>query len=357
MLRSTYADGDRVAHDDGVVVKLLIVADRITSRNLEFKMTDNGNSNISRRDALRATAATAGLIAASQLSEDLLADSKENVHIDAHSHIWTRDINKYPLKQGTTLDDLAPPSFSTEELLATARKENVGRVVLIGHHTFYGFDNRYMTDAAAQHPGVFRVVGMIDDAKPHPDVAMKQLLKQQVTGFRITPWLRKDAHWLNNDGMKLMWETAATTGQAMCCLINPDNLPEVNKMCEQFPDTKVVIDHFARIGVDGEVRESDLKNLCSLARHKNTYVKISAYYALGKKQAPYDDLQPMIRRLYDEFGSQRLMWASDSPYQLVGEGNTYKASIALIRDRMEFSKDDREWLLRKTAESVYFALG
>jgi predicted TIM-barrel fold metal-dependent hydrolase len=329
----------------------------------ESDMTRNANLQsasfqMSRREALCASAVGASLFAVTELGSNALGDdSQKYPYIDAHSHIWTRQIDVYPLKQGTKLSDLDPPSFTTEELLTTAHKANVGRAVLIARHTFYGFDNKYMTDAAEQHPGVFKVVGMIDDSKPHPDVEMKQLLKQHVTGFRITPKLRADAPWLNNAGMKIMWKTAAATGQAMCCLINPDNLPEVDKMCEQFPDTKVVIDHFARIGVDGETREQDLKNLCLLARHQHTSVKISAYYALGKKRAPYDDLRPMIRRLYDTFGPQRLMWASDSPYQLVGEGNTYEASIALIRDRMEFSADDLEWLLCKTAEKVFFSVG
>lgn len=293
------------------------------------------------------------LVTSGRANESPAADKSQAGYIDAHSHIWTRDIERYPLRKGQTLDDLKPPSFTTEELLKTAKPENVNRVVLIAHTGFYGFDNSYMTDAAKEHPGVFKVVGMIDDAKRHADVAMKKLLQQHVTGFRITPSVRKDAHWLDNDGMKLMWKTAAETQQAMCCLINPDNLPEVDKMCDENPDTPVVIDHFARIGVDG-IRDDDLKNLCGLARHKNTFVKISAYYALGKKKAPYDDLKPMIRRLYDTFGPQRLMWASDAPYQLVGEGNTYKASIALIRERMDFSASDRDWLLRKTAERVYF---
>ena len=48
------------------------------------------------------------------------------------------------------------------------------------------------------------------------------------------------------------------------------------------------------------------------------------------------------------------MWASDSPYQL-GPPNTYADSLALIRERVDFlSESDREWLLRKTAEKVYF---
>ena len=309
---------------------------------------------ITRRNALQVVAATGAAIVTNGMTAEAQAAPGKTGYIDAHSHIWTRDIDRYPLKKGTTLKDLAPPSFTTEELLATAKPEKVDRVVLIAHHTFYGFDNTYMTAAAKAHPGTFKVVGMIDDAKPHPDVEMKKLLKEHVTGFRITPSVRKDAHWLDNAGMKLMWKTAAATGQAMCCLINPENLSEVDEMCGQFSDTKVVIDHFSRIGEDGTLGESDLKNLCSLAKHKNTTVKVSAYYALGKKKPPYDDLIPMIRRLYESFGPERLMWASDSPYQLDGD-NTYAASIALIRDRIDFlSKEDRECLLRKTAERVYF---
>ena len=40
--------------------------------------------------------------------------------------------------------------------------------------------------------------------------------------------------------------------------------------------------------------------------------------------------------------------------QLTGE-NTYHDSISLVRDRIDFlSEGDRDWLLRKTAEKVYF---
>ena len=63
----------------------------------------------------------------------------------------------------------------------------------------------------------------------------------------------------------------------------------------------------------------------------------------------------MIKRLYESFGPERLMWASDCPYQL-NDGNSYEASISLITDRIDFlSESDKQWLLRKTAESVFFA--
>ena len=152
-----------------------------------------------------------------------------------------------------------------------------------------------------------------------------------------------------------MWKTAAEQDLAICPLINPDALPLIDKMCERFPDTTVVIDHFARVGMAGSIRESQLHALCRLARHEHTHVKTSAFYALGDKEAPYLDLGPMIRRVRDAFGANRLMWASDCPFQ-VGEGHTYHDSIALIRDRLSFlTPEDKDWMLRGTAEKVFFS--
>lgn len=308
---------------------------------------------LTRRRCLQAAAVGA---ASFSLAQFRLADAGDVARklpwIDAHSHIWTRDVKKFPLAETATLDDLKPPSFTAEELLKLAHRHGVGRVVLIQHHTFHGWDNAYLIDAARRYPDAFRVVGMVDNFGPQPGKAMKQLLEQRVTGFRITPWVHKKK-WLGG-GMDQMWRTAAETGQRMCCLIDPPDIAEVDAMCRRHPDTPVVIDHFARIGVDGQIRPRDVAALGRLARHKHVYVKVSAFYALGKKKPPYLDLAPMIRRVLDAFGPERLMWASDCPYQLDGE-HTYGDSIDLVRKRLDFlSHGDRQWLLRKTAQRVYY---
>ena len=290
------------------------------------------------------------------LSAGAASGSDATPWIDAHSHIWPARNEKFPLAAGQKWEDVNPPSFTDDELMAIARPEGVGRVVLIQHSIYHLFDNSYLIDAVRRHPDQFRVVGMVDDSQPSPGLTMKKLLGQGVTGFRITPFVRKEQpeRWLDTAGMNEMWKTGAETKQAMCCLINPQQLSGVDVMCEKYPDTPVVIDHFARIGVDGQMRDEEIKLLTALARHKHASVKISAYYALGQKKPPHLELIPMIRRLYDVFGPQRLMWASDSPYQLQGDNN-YKASISLVRDRLDFvSAEDRKWLLGKTAERVFF---
>ena len=309
--------------------------------------------HVTRRAALSTGAAALGAV----LTRTAAADDAALPWIDAHSHIWPPDVDRYPLAPGKTKKDLDPPSFTDDELMKIARPEGVGRVVLIQHSVYHLWDNSYLVDAVKRHPKMFRVQGMVDDHKPEPGAAMRKLLPQGVTGFRITPFVRtkeEQPKWLETAGMAEMWKTGAKTRQAMCLLINPADLPATDAMCKRHPDTPVVIDHFARIGADGEIRDADVTALCRLARHKHAHVKVSAFYALGKKHPPHDELIPMIRRLLDAFGPKRLMWASDSPYQLQGE-NTYKASITLVRDRLDFlSKADREWLLAKTAEAVFF---
>ena len=321
-------------------------------------MTSQISTSIDRRRWLQAggiTIATASMGTPLHEHSELRAqDRKSTGWIDAHSHIWTRDVKKFPLAEGQTVADLDPPSFTSEELIRTAAAENVQRAVLIQHHIYHGWDNTYLIDAAERYPGKFKVVGMVDDTQPNPEATMRKLQKRHVSAFRITAWIRGSDKWLDGPGMATMWKCGAETGQAMCCLIDPRDLPAVDRMCQKHPDTPVVIDHFARIGVDGKIRQADVKQLCALAKHQHVYVKISAYYALGKKQPPYLDLVPMIREVYDAYGPQRLMWASDSPYQLVDQ-HTYRASIHLIRAGIDFfSPEDRDWLLRKTAEKVYF---
>jgi predicted TIM-barrel fold metal-dependent hydrolase len=160
--------------------------------------------------------------------------------------------------------------------------------------------------------------------------------------------------WVTDPAMDRLWRLATDHGIAICPLINPDDIAAVDALCAKFPETTVVVDHFARIGISGTIESDRLDELCRLARFPNVNVKTSAFYALGEKRSPYTDLIPMIRRVVDAFGPQRLMWASDSPFQVQGE-HSYEASIALIRDRIDFlSENDKQWLLRKTAERVFF---
>ena len=94
--------------------------------------------------------------------------------------------------------------------------------------------------------------------------------------------------------------------------------------------------------------------LCDMAQYPRVMVKVSAFYALGDKKAPHTDLAELIQRVYEAFGAERLMWASDCPYQVQGE-HSYAASVELIEQRLDFiSTEDRARMLRDTAAEFFF---
>jgi predicted TIM-barrel fold metal-dependent hydrolase len=250
---------------------------------------------------------------------------------------------------------MKPPSFTAEELLPQCRPAGVGRVNLI-QMSFYEFDNSYMLDMIKLYPDRFVGTAIVDPLGPDPGQSMRNLLPTGVRAFRIAPNYSRllPVRWLEPTGYAAMFATAARTGQALSCLINPDSFPEVDRMCRTFPETTVIIDHLGRIGSSGTIDDQDVVALCGLAKHPRVLVKVGAFYALGKKTPPYLDLGPLIRRVVGAFGPSRCMWESDCPFQVVKD--RYEDSLALVRDRLDFlSRDEREWLLWRTAEKALFA--
>ena len=275
--------------------------------------------------------------------------------IDAHVHVWTPDTGHYPLAEGFKKTDMKPASFTPEELFKHTKPAGVDRINLI-QMSYYGFDNRYMFDMIALYPEVFVGTAMVDPLGRDPARDMTDLARKSVRAFRIQPAMSKQPidKWLEPAGFSKMFDTAARNNQALSCLINADALPELDRMCRKFQDTPVIIDHLCRIGVDGKIRDQDVQALCDMARHKKVMVKVGAFYALGKKAAPYTDLAGLIENVIKAFTVKRCMWESDSPFQ-VSDGHNYTDSIDLIKNRLPFlSDDDKDYLLRKTAEDFFF---
>lgn len=298
--------------------------------------------------------ATSGTLALSPLLTGTAAESVSDGLIDAHVHVWTGDKEKYPLSANFSEKDMDPPVFSPEDLFAEQKGTGVTRTVLI-QMSFYEFDNRYMLDMIEAHPDRFRGVAIVDAAVPGVGDRMKVLAAKGVRGFRLYAFPDKVATWAKSDGIQEMWKVGAEEGLAMCCLTDPASLPVMQEMCRTYPETPVVIDHFARIGMTGEVDQKQLDQLLALAKFEHTRVKTSAFYALGKKAPPYTDLAPMFRQVRDAFGSKRLMWGSDCPYQVQGD-HRYDASVALVQEKLDFlSSGEKADIMKGTAEKLFFA--
>ncbi len=272
--------------------------------------------------------------------------------IDAHTHVWSPDWDRYPAVAGTDLAAIAPASFRPEDFWAHAEPCGVDRVVLI-QMSYYGTDNTYLLETIAAAPERYRGVAVVEVDAPDLADTLAALRPQGVTGVRVYPPGEEQATWIETPGYDTLFSVGAELGIAVCPLIDARALPSLARQAARHPRTTVVIDHLCRIGVGGVVREADVAALCGLARLANVHVKVSAFYALGSKQAPYDDLQPLIRQVLSAYGTARAMWASDCPYQVVH--GSYEAGLELVRDRLGLSHVAMLDVLERTAARVFFA--
>lgn len=273
--------------------------------------------------------------------------------IDAHVHVWPSDREKYPLAASSIGRAIIPEIFDPAILRRHQEGTGVTRTVLI-QMSFYEYDNSYMLDAIQSDPERYRGVAIVDHSVAGVGERMKELGGKGVRGFRLYAFPDRTKEWADSAGIQEMWKVGGAENLAMCCLADPASLPAIRKMCEKYPDTPVVIDHFARIGAKGTIAPDELAQLLALAAFSNVYVKVSAFYALGLKTPPYTDLGPMIRDLRDAFGADRLMWGSDCPYQVAGE-HTYAASVALVQEKLDFlSAAEKSDIMKGTAEKVFF---
>jgi predicted TIM-barrel fold metal-dependent hydrolase len=226
--------------------------------------------------------------------------------------------------------------------------------------TWYGLDHSYILDVIRKDPKTFVGTGIVpavtDATLPSPDAAMLELSKGGIYAFRLTGKQAERGmgpQWMDHSGYEKMFVAAARHNLALSFLINPRDLPELDRMCAKHPEAPVIIDHICRIGASGRISEADVAALCRMARHQRVLLKIGAFYALGAKRAPYTDLLPLIQRVVTAFGPDRCMWESDCPYQ-VQPPHSYAASVALIAEHAGFlSASDKEQILFRTADKFF----
>ena len=288
--------------------------------------------------------------------------------VDAHIHVWTSDFDQYPLAPGFTPADLWLPSFTPDDHFAYSR--NVGKVRLnLVQMTWYGLDHSYILDLIASDPETYTGTGIVpgvsDVSLADPGKTMLALAEGGIRAFRVrggstgrpTAFGRSD-RWLDYPGYESMFRTGAEHNLALSFLMGLADLPGLIRLCRRFPETPVILDHICGVRIrDGVWPEGDIRTLCNMARYPRVMVKLGPFQALGDGEAPYLDLLPLIERIVDAFGPERIMWESDSggPVRMKEPANDFAAAIALIRDHADFlSQSDKEQILVKTAEDFFF---
>lgn len=262
--------------------------------------------------------------------------------VDSHLHVWSEDRERYPRTD-------TPYRASPELLLDYMDEAGVDHAVIV-LPMYYRFDNRILADTLRQYPGKFAGVGVIDPRGPAAAERLEQLVADGIWGVRLRATIEEE--WFGHPDTAPLWRRAGKLGVPLCLLGRPQHVPIMRRLVEQFPETSVVIDHFAQIPAADGVDSQAFETFLSLANFPNVYVKLSGLHYWGGGRYPWPAAQPALRAALEAFGPSRTMWGSDWPHILFGGG--YIRCLNFVRRELPWlSAAEQEQVLGGTALKLW----
>jgi len=302
-----------------------------------------------RREMLSASlGGAAGLILSSTKTSAVADTAKEFPIVDPHVHVW-KDDPRYPWPKELT----NPPEQDAlpETLLELMAASGVDHTVIV-HVIYYRWDCRYTADSVRAHPQKFMGVCRVDpEAANAADELTRWVREEGYHGVRLSPYSGAGGDWINDaPRMDRIFGRCADLEVPMCILCDAPRLPDVARVIERHHERlDVCIDHMSDCPID---KPELLAKLTDLARFPRVYVKISHLWSLSREEYPYRDTHDQVKRLYDAFGPERLMWGTDWP--MIEQYCGYAKALALYRDELDFlNDDDRQWILGRTALKLW----
>jgi predicted TIM-barrel fold metal-dependent hydrolase len=138
----------------------------------------------------------------------------------------------------------------------------------------------------------------------------------------------------------------------------------------QFPQLRIILDHCG-VGVApptiGHIpptlassvtatlaeRRTQLDDVVSLAQYPNLSVKwCHAPLYLSAEPYPFRDVLPLLRKVVDAFGVERVMWASDYTHSRTMFPMSWADSLHYLLDSDMLSDVEKEWILGRSVRHV-----
>ncbi|MBT3344417.1 MAG: amidohydrolase [Gemmatimonadetes bacterium] len=269
--------------------------------------------------------------------------------VNAAEHAWVLGDERFPLDKEIAT---CPNSFPEREqsgydLLASMKDHGVDRTV-ISHVCYYGRNNDYTSHCVQTWPDRFAGIGLLvghrlfppQQSEENVDRLERLVVEGGLAGLRLSPIYDRDATWLDDPVCDALWKKAADLRCVFNVFLSPQQIPQLARMAERHPGVAVVVDHMAMIDIT-RPDEEGIGPLTDLARLPNVFARTSLHNS-SKQALPFQDVWPYLRRLYDAFGPQRLLWANFYEY-------------LIMRDIIPFfTEQDRVSILGATADRLYF---
>ena len=283
--------------------------------------------------------------------------------VDTHMHVWATDPNRYPFSHPYQPDFKLPEAEGSLEMLIADMDQNDVTHAILVQVIFHAWDNRYIADCVRAYPNRLRAHGLIDPLDANVAVKLEEAIVQQgLSGMRFSPiYYKGKDEWMTARPAHRMWKKAAQLGAVLNFFISTAQLPKLESMVKQYPEVRVIVDHLGQIDLGAADPLPEMKKLLALAHYPNVWVKVSELTSVSKSQTyPFADALPWVKRVYDAYGPDRLLWGTGYPGKARAHYKrpTLDKELSLVRREIPlFTAEDQRKILGENAAKLWKLTG
>jgi len=259
--------------------------------------------------------------------------------IDSHTHAWETWPYEPPVPD--------PESRGrVEQLLWEMDRSGVERAVLVCARIDHNpGNNEYAADCVRRYPD--RLVQFADvdcswsDTYHAPGGAARLSAAADAYGLKgFTHYLKSDTDWFETEEALAFFAMAAERRLIASLALGPVWQPALRQLARRFPSVPFLCHHMAGARAPEKGTQAQpspqLEEILLSAEVPNIYVKLSGFHYVSRVSwdYPYPDTIPVVRRLYESFGAERLCWGSD--YPVVRDQMTYRQAVEAFRTHCPF---------------------
>lgn len=207
--------------------------------------------------------------------------------------------------------------------------------------------------AAMKYPDRFAYLVRFDRDDPELDYLIGTVKKTPGRlALRVVPWTPEGFEQFGQGADEPVFAAAQKYGVPIFVLV-PGRTHLLEPYLKKFPDVQVIIDHCG-VNISFASQPADpfdgFEQVFKMAQYPNVALKWAHAPSLSSQPYPYNDLIPVLIKVVEAFGPERVMWASDHSQNK--KFYSWAESLFYIRDTKELAESDKVWILGKTARTL-----
>ena len=297
-----------------------------------------------RRDFLTTAAATFSIASAGRIACG--APESADSRVDTHLHCFAGAADaRFPYHAN---GPYRPEESATPELLLRCMDEADVKFAVVVHPEPYQDDHRYLEHCLAVGQGRLKGTILLFADQPASVAKLPRLAKRgDIIAARIHAYAPDRLPPFGKQQLRTFWKQVADAGLALQLHFEPRYAGGFEPLIKEFSDTRVIIDHLGR-PFQGTPAEHE--RVLRWADLDNTIIKLSSIPATDRY--PHRDIGPVIKRLADAYGAERMIYGGG--FGATATGESYRAAFQRGRSFIDhFSIADQAKVLGGNAIRLF----